>query len=173
MRIILSFLMILGLTGCLAAQTQASILPTSTMLAPPPVPSLTPTPGRLSVEIRFPVKDSIFEMGQGLQAIVVLTGADGDHVSGAEVNLELAPPGGTDSTQIPLIEGEDGVYRSQKWFIPHQSSPGTWQVRIRASTPGLAGEASTQIEVTPSLSEILLARYGYWLDQPALRGIVP
>ncbi|MEZ4769095.1 MAG: hypothetical protein R2844_11815 [Caldilineales bacterium] len=66
-----------------------------------------------------------------------------------------------------------GTYRSDAWNVAHRLPQGDWQVTVEASTDSAVGQTAGRFPVVNSTSETLLAKYGFWLDPPSLRGIQP
>jgi hypothetical protein len=74
---------------------------------------------------------------------------------------------------VPISAGADGVFRSEAWTVPHRSTPGAWTIQVNAQADTGSGTGHATFQVLQSTSEILLAKYGFWLDAPTMRGIVP
>ena len=50
---------------------------------------------------------------------------------------------------------------------------GNWSIQVEANSSSARGVGSGQMKVDYSTSEVLYHKYGFWLDAPTLRGIVP
>jgi hypothetical protein len=148
--------------------------------APQPSPvsisllSATPTTvSPLTVDILYPTASTEAEMGQSVKFIVRVTDANGQSVSDAQVTLTLHDASDRTVTTTPAIVGAGQVYRTEAVPIPHRTAEGRWQIDIDAKTPAAQGGGSGSFTIKNSTSETLLNKYGFWLDAPTLRGIVP
>ena len=112
-------------------------------------------------------------MGQPVKFIVRVTDAAGQDVDGAQVTLTLRAANGQDVATIPAVMGRDKVYRTAAVSMPHRAAEGRWQIDIEARTADAQGTGSSSFKIKNSTSEELMLKYGFWLDAPTLRGIVP
>jgi hypothetical protein len=112
-------------------------------------------------------------MGQAAGFIVQVATAAGSSAAQAQVTAAIEDPSGQLVDTLALAAGKDGVFRSPSWTVPHRSLPGSWKAIVQAELPAAHGQASGVFQVQTSTSERLLADYGFWLDAPSLRGIVP
>jgi hypothetical protein len=171
--------LILGLiTGCSQTTPVASPAFTPTVLESVPTqaqPSATPAPtlAPLHVSLLFPTSQIQIQMGQSTRLIAQVSNPDGSLASQAIVSATISGPAGDALNTIALTPGADGAFRSDNWMIPHHSQPGEWHISLKARSPTAAGEASGVFQVQQSTSERLMTAYGFWLDAPTLRGIVP
>jgi len=165
---------LISLAGC---SVPVKPIPTSTLVPVSPIaltPAQEPTPvDRLAVDVLYPKQDSELEMGQSVKFIVRVTNATGDIVSNAQVTVTLHDPGGSIITAMPAVSDSDGVYRTDSWTAPHRTPEGTWGAALEAKTDYAQGSGSGSFRVRASTSEVLLNKYGFWLDAPSLKGIVP
>lgn len=160
------------LTGCSVPVTQVS---TATPPLPPtalPAPSPTALPA-LTVSLLYPLTNTQVEMGQSLTFIVRLTDGQGNPVGDGQVAVAVHDSGGKQIAEIPTAFGSAEVYRSKAWTVPHRAAEGTWSIKIIAKSKQAEGSGSSTFQVTPSTSEMLLAKYGFWIAAPTLHGIVP
>jgi hypothetical protein len=127
----------------------------------------------LAVQLLYPNGTSTIEMGQVLKCIAEVKDQEGHLVSGATVQVSIKDPSGKLQASLPAREGSSTVYRMEGWLIPHQVEAGQWTLSAEAETDTARGNASTAFHVQDSVSETLLGKYGFWIEAPALRGIVP
>ena len=143
--------------------------------AAPAIPA-TPTPTEavnLTVSLLYPTGDSQIEMGQTIKVILRVTDEQEHPVGGASVSVTFSDPSGQVIGSIPANFGAGDVYRSNSWTVPHHMQEGNWSIQAEADSSGARGVAIGQMRVTYSTSEVLYHKYGFWLDAPTLRGIVP
>ena len=112
-------------------------------------------------------------MGHPLQCIIEVADDQGNVMRDAQVTLTVTDAGGRDLGSAPAVFGAGDVYRSQAMPIAHKSQAGTWTLRVDASTAAATGTASVPFSVRDSQSEVLLQKYGFWVDAPRLKGIEP
>ncbi|MEJ2710993.1 MAG: hypothetical protein P8074_25515 [Anaerolineales bacterium] len=141
-------------------------------VAPTPSPTVTPIPP-LTVTLLYPQADTVLEMGNQLKCIVQVKDARGAPVNDTQVTLTLSDPNGTQAEEIEAIAGDGDAYRTNSWLVPHRVQPGMWSLLVRASSADAVWETSGSFQVKNSISEDLLANYGFWLDAPTLKGIQP
>ncbi len=163
------------LCACLMLLAGCNISPTPASSPPPPtLPSATPTVTRsLSVSLLYPSADTEAEMGQSVKFIVRVTDAKGQLIPDAQVTLTLHDASGQKVTTTPATAGRDQIYRTEAVLVPHRTVEGHWQIDIDAKTATAQGGGSGSFTVKNSTSEVLLNKYGFWLDAPTLKGIVP
>jgi hypothetical protein len=143
--------------------------------AQPSLPT-TPTPRPvedLTVEVLYPKSDTSVEMGQTMSAIVRVTDGGGQPVNGGEARIEVRDPRGAVMVDTRLRPGDDGVYRTGSWLVPHRTVAGQWAIRATVRDGSSTGQGETGFDVEPSTSEKLLSKYGFWIDAPDLGGIQP
>ena len=155
-KYLISILLVL-LTGC-AAQT------------PSPTPVLLPD---LTVQVLYPIETTEVEMGQSFKSIIKVLDAHGEAVKDTEVVVSLDDAEDHVVANIPATFGAGDVYRTDTWTIPHKMQAGSWTLTVRAKSGAHEGIAAVDFHVIDSISEKLLYQYGFWIDTPSLRGIVP
>jgi hypothetical protein len=139
-----------------------------------PTPSRASTPiGPLTVSLLYPKQDTQVEMGQAVTFILQVSDARGEAVDEAQISLTVIDPNARVIAEVPVTYGSGEAYRSDSWSVPHRSPQGVWRVKVSVSLDGLSGETSGTFQVAFSTSEYLLNKYGFWLDAPTMRGIVP
>jgi hypothetical protein len=159
----------LGLTlaacGC---QPLASAVasPTSTLASPA-------GSGVLTIAVLYPTTGTSVAMGGPMSVIAQAADSLGRPVSGGRATIEVEDSQGRVMLVTSMNPGKDGVYRASSWLVPHRTTAGTWTVRVSVHSGQAMGQAVARFAVTPSLSEELLAKYGFWIDAPVLRGIQP
>jgi hypothetical protein len=129
--------------------------------------------GRLVVAILFPVQSTTIVMGQSVKSIIEVRDDRGMAVSDAQVALTLTDAQGQDMGSGAAEFGAGDVYRNGGISVAHRSQEGTWILTVRASTAAADGSASVAFHVSSSVSEVLLHKYGFWIDAPTLRNIAP
>ncbi len=140
----------------------------------PALPSATPTLARsLTISLLYPKADTEAEMGQSAKFIVRVTDAQGQALPDAQVMLTLHDASGQKVATIPAAAGAGQVYRTEAVPIPHRTAEGRWQIDIEARAAGAQGHQAGSFKVKNGTSEVLLNKYGFWLDAPTLKGIVP
>src|SRR5512143_3092336 len=127
----------------------------------------------LTVSVLYPTTDSRTKMGQNLKCIVKVLDAQGNRVTDAQVTVSVVDPAGNVIGKLPATAGSADLYRTGGWIIPHRLQQGIWTVRAEAVTQDGQGTVTTTFPVRNSISEDLLQKYGFWVDAPALKGIVP
>lgn len=121
----------------------------------------------------YPGEDSELEMGQPAKLTVQVADAHGDAVGDAHVAITVHDPEGQAIATVPAFHGGAGVYRTDYWTVPHHVPEGTWSLLAEAATDDAQGSCSGRFSVRNSTSEILLARYGFWIDAPSFHDITP
>ena len=133
----------------------------------------TPTPTALTVEILYPSEGAEFVAGGPLRPTVLVTDPGGEAVDDARVRLTLRDPSGEAVDEVETVAGGQGVYRTPAWAIPQRAATGEWSVEVEAARADAITTALRRVRVTPSISRILHDKYGFWIDLPTLKGIVP
>jgi hypothetical protein len=152
-----SLLCLPWLTGCSAAR----------------IPLPTPAPG-LVVTLLYPHQDTEVEMGQTLRVIARVTDRQGHPVTDAQLTITVKDgPDGEALGAFEAVPDSEGTYRGGSWTISHGISEGAYPLSLVARRGAATGEASGAVRIRYSTSDILLHKYGFWLDAPALKGIVP
>ncbi|HEX9075147.1 MAG TPA: hypothetical protein VF932_05180 [Anaerolineae bacterium] len=160
------------MVGCSAAVAPAAS-PTPTHLPTPVSTDTAATVGYLDVNLVYPSKDSELEMGQSVRFIVRVVDARGNGVSDANVILAIQDSGGKTLASFPAAPYTEDSYRTDPWTVPHKTAEGTWHTEIEVRTGSATGNGSGAFHVKGSTSDILLAKYGFWLDAPTMKGIAP
>jgi hypothetical protein len=167
-------LCLIFLVGCSAP---VKPIPTSTLVPVSPItqtPVQEPTPvDRPAVDVLYPRPDSVLEMGQSVKFTVRVRNTKGDIVSRAQVTITIHDPGGNTIAAIPAVSDSEAVYRTKAWVIPHRTWEGTWGMALEARADYAQGSGSGSFQVKASMSEVLLNKYGFWLEAPGLKSIVP
>jgi hypothetical protein len=160
------------LAGCSRFTTPPPALSPS----PPPssLPATTPAASRLlAVELLYPTANTEVQMGQPIKFIVRVSDAGGQAVPDAQVTLTLHAASGQSVAAIPAVAGRGQVYRTEAVPVPHRTVEGRWDIAVEAKTAAAQGAGSGSFKIRNSTSEILMNKYGFWLDAPTLKGIVP
>jgi len=148
--------------------------PASTPTSTAALPSSTPTSlDSLTVSLLYPKSDSEVEMGGTVKFIVRVMDGQGQPVPDGQVLIALQDSSGEPVAEVPAQYGSGDVYRSGAWTVPHRTRAGAWSISITARTEGAQGRGGGSFQVAASTSEILLNKYGFWIEAPTLRGIVP
>lgn len=127
----------------------------------------------LTVNVLYPTADSNTKMGQSLKSIVKVLDAQGQRVTDAQVTVSVVDPTGNVISSLPAAAGSADLYRTDGWIIPHRMQAGDWTIHAEAVTENGGGTGTTTFRVANSISETLLEKYGFWVDAPTLKGIVP
>jgi hypothetical protein len=128
---------------------------------------------KLSVSLLYPTETTEIKMGQSFKGIVKVTNEQGKVVENAQVSIQVSDPDGTPVTSLSSTFGSGDVYRTESWIIPHKMQAGRWTLAVHAQAGARQGETISTFQVDNSVSEMLLDKYGFWIDSPSLRGIVP
>ena len=153
------FLSIALLTGC-STPTQA--------------PTYTPVQQQIfNVSLLYPTQTTEIEMGQTIKVIARVTDEQDQPVKNANVDVTFRTPEGQVLGTVPATFGNGDVYRSEAWTIPHKTQAGRWTIKTEAFSLQGDGQSESELLVKDSTSEILYHKYGFWLDAPTLRGILP
>lgn len=155
----------LMVTSCAGrpALPAAGSIPTQTALVPKP----------LTVILTYPRDGSTVEMGQSVTVLAQVVDEHGAPVGEARGRLEISDPTGKVLATLAASVGAGDVIRFPSWAIPHRTIAGPWHLRVQASTDQAQGETRSTLNIRESTSEVLLNKYGFWLDAPSLRSIVP
>lgn len=112
-------------------------------------------------------------MGQPLKFIARVGNAQGGAPSDAKATIQVRDPNGQAVVEIPTSTDNEGTVRSDAWAVPHRAREGKWTFTVNAESDSGLGAGSGSFAVKYSTGEMLLNKYGFWLDAPTLRGIVP
>lgn len=162
------------LAGC-SAPVEPTLTPARTpTLAPTPTLALEPTSvGQLTVRLLYPMPDTEIETGQSLKFIAQVDNAQGSALDDAQVVLTIRDPNGKIMASIPATPYFENTFRTDTWTVPHRTPGGAWNVDMEARVGPDQGKGIGSFKVKNSTGEILLNKYGFWLDAPTLKGIVP
>jgi hypothetical protein len=122
----------------------------------------------LEVTVLHPGQDTEMEMGESTRLTVQVTDAQGSTVDDARVTMTVRDPEGQAMATIAASHGGNGTYRTDYWTLPHRVLEGIWNLSAEAETDSAQGSCSGSFKVKSSTSEILLAKYGFWLEAPSL-----
>jgi len=120
------------------------------------------------VTVLYPGQDTEMEMGESTRLTVQVTDAQGGMVSDAQVVITVRDPEGQAIATIAASHEGNGTYRTDYWTLPHRVLEGIWNLSVEAETDSAQGSCSGSFKVKSSTSEILLAKYGFWLEAPGL-----
>ncbi len=127
----------------------------------------------LNVQVLYPIETTEVVMGQSIKSIVKVVDSQGVVVKNAQVTVSFADPNNRRISNTAAIFGNGDVYRTNTWAIPHKMQAGNWTMTVEANVDGHKGTSSGTFLVKDSISEVLLGKYGFWVDAPSLNGIVP
>jgi hypothetical protein len=159
-----------------AAQTPTVQVETPVSATQPPELQATatlPPAEPIRVSLLYPTAEHQIEMGQSIRLVAQVQNLSGERVNNAMVFAVMIDPNGAIMGQVNLTVGEDGVYRSETWTLPHRTTAGEWTVHLGATANRGGATDDGHFTSLPSTSEVLLERYGFWLDAPRLKNIVP
>ncbi len=165
---------LIGLAGCSNPISSTATMTSTPGITPTLASTETPPPiASLTVKVLYPTTETEAEMGQSVKSIVEVTDTAGQVIRDAEVTITVYETDGAVAGVLPAVFGSGDVYRAGPLVIPHRAAPGRWTLAVEAKTDHAQGQDVSRLQVKNSTSEILLNKYGFWLDAPALRGIVP
>jgi hypothetical protein len=139
--------------------------------APQPNPQSTPQSADLDVEVLYPAPTTEIQMGQSLKSIVKVTDPQGQVVKDAQLMVSLRDPAGGAVASIPALFGAGDVYRTDNWKVPHKMKAGAWTLEVEAHAGSHSGAATRTFQVNDSIGEVLLEKYGFWVNDPSLGGM--
>ncbi len=169
----LCFVCLILVAGCGPFVTPHPV-PSPSSPPPPSLPAATPTVKHsLTINVLYPAANTEVEMGQPVKFIVRVIDGEGQPVPDAQVTLTLHDANGQKVATLPAAAGPGQVYRTGAVPIPHRTAEGEWNIAVEASAAAAEGTGSGAFKVKNSTSEILMNKYGFWLDAPTLKGIVP
>ena len=125
----------------------------------------------VDVVVLYPNEDSELEMGQIIKLSIQVTDAQGSPVSDARVSTKVYEPMGETIAEIAAFHRAEGIYLTDSWAVPHHAIGGAWNMLVNVETDDANGKCSSSFEVLYSTSDILRNKYGFWLDEPDLRGL--
>lgn len=125
------------------------------------------------MSVLYPKDNSNTEMGRPIKFIASVTDAKGGTVSDVHATITVHEPDGKIAAVIGAVSDSEGTLRSDYWTIPHRTPEGKWSYTVEVENGSARGAASSGFGVENSTSEVLLNKYGFWLDAPTLRGIEP
>lgn len=142
--------------------------PTETLLTPTEIPAAD-----LKISLLYPTTTTEFEMGRSIKSIIQVFDMQGNPVEDAQVTLSVKDPDGQQVVQLPAMFGDGNVYRTESWQVPHKTTSGDWTLLVEAQADSQRGSFAQTLPIHDSINEVLLHKYGFWIDSPTLRGIVP
>lgn len=166
------------LTGLLMVASACAI-PAATLTPAPtvtPPATATPTPApppSLTVSVVYPTSTSDLEMGQAIRFTGRAEDAQSAPAADAQVTVTARGPNGAVVASLPAQTDDQGLFRTESWMIPRRSTEGTWTAAAEASASQSRGSGKGAFKVRYSTSEVLLNKYGFWLDAPVLAGARP
>ncbi|RPI96636.1 MAG: hypothetical protein EHM40_00985 [Chloroflexi bacterium] len=128
---------------------------------------------QLTIHLLYPLETTEIEMGETFKSIIQVQDEQGRNVENAKTTLTVSDAAGKQVASLSSEYGSGEVYRTQTWAIPHKMTEGAWSLVVEAEAAAGQGTASGTFIVNNSTGEILLNNYGFWVDAPSLRGIVP
>jgi hypothetical protein len=162
------------LAGCSAPAEPTRTPAYTPTVAPTPTVALQPAPAsRLAMRLLYPRPDTEIETGQSVKFIVQVDNAQGRAIDDARVVLTIRDPNGQVIASIPAAPYSENTFRTDTWTVPHRTLGGAWNVDMEVKVGSAQGEATGSFRVKNSTGEVLLNKYGFWLDAPTLKGIVP
>jgi hypothetical protein len=163
---------IVVMAGC-DGPDRSSFIPEATLVC-----TLTPRPTSekqlvetLGVIVLYPRENSDLEMGQSIRFSIQVTNAQSSPVIDAQVAVTVNDPVGKAIATMPAIHRGKGVYLTDPWTIPHHAIEDVWNLIVTSETDYSNGKYSISFKVKYSTSDVLLNKYGFWLDEPDLRGL--
>jgi len=136
--------------------------------APQRTPQPTPQNADLKVELLYPTPTTEIQMGQSLKSIVKVSDAQGQVRKDAHLTVSFRDPAGKMIASIPAVFGAGDVFRTDAWMVPHRMEQGAWTLTVEAEAGSHRGAAAQTFQVKDSISEILLNKYGFWVNDPAM-----
>jgi hypothetical protein len=130
-------------------------------------PLPTPLTG-LDVIPIYPGEAVQLEMGWSPRFTVRVSTTQAGAVENANVAVTIKDPAGETVADLVAVHRGEGIYHTERWTVPPRSQEGTWMLVVEATAGGVQGRCTRHFQVKSSLSEILLAKYGFWLDGPNL-----
>lgn len=159
-------------TLCFTLLVLTSACTPATSTETPPNPTDIPI-ANLKIKLLYPTTTTEFEMGQSIKSIIQVSDAQGNFVEDAQVTLSVRDPAGQQVAGLPATAGDGDVYRTDSWKIPHKTTSGDWVLVVEANSDANHGTMTQTLHIRDSINEVLLHKYGFWIDSPTLRGIVP
>lgn len=152
--------------------------PVATLYAPSPAAETeAPAPAAaaaepLAVTFFYPTAETPVRRGQEIRFTLQAAGPDGALRTDAQAALRVYDAGGGLVAELPAEPGRGDIYRSASWSVPPGTPAGEWRVEAELTGPA-QGTAESFFTVQPSLSDMLLEKYGFWIDPPTLGEIQP
>lgn len=147
---------------------------TATSPAASPTATASPTPAPwLRVTILYPTGTTELETGQSIRPIARVTDGNGQPIRDVKVQVTVSNPTGERAATLPALPYTEDTFRAEPFVIPARNLPGEWQVQVVASLGSGSVVAQARFNVRGSTSQVLLQKYGFWIDAPTLRGISP
>ncbi len=145
--------------------------------AAPAAPLAAPTPTAdlrsLNVRLTYPTAATELENGQNVRFLVAVNDGAGRPAGAAQVSVEVRDADGQAIATLAAAPYTEDVYRTDSWVVPRRAAAGQWRAEARVTSPAGQSTATGAFQVKLAKSEVLLNKYGFWLDAPTLRGISP
>ncbi len=156
----------------------AACSPAPLAVAPPIQVAATSTPepssaGSLDVRFTYPTETTELENGQSARFMVAVDDRTGGAVDLAHVVVRVHAPDGQVVVSLTATPYWENVYRTELWSVPRRMPPGRWVAQALVTAPTGQSTATGPFQVKSGVSEVLLNKYGFWLNAPTMRGIVP
>lgn len=162
--LVLSVLMV----RCTIPGTESSI--ESTLITPTSLPAVTESVRFL--QIVSPSEDANFSGGADLHVNFLTTDDQGQYADGVVVTVELLSPDGAVYFSESCSHKGQGLHGCPPMTLPIRGAEGIWRLRAEASwNSGQTALTETTFHVNPSVSELYLDRYGFWIEYPQVFGL--
>jgi hypothetical protein len=124
------------------------------------------------LHIISPREDTRAFGGGDIVVALQLVDQEGRPIEGATVHGELWTPGGELLASFACTDKGQGQYVGPNVTLPLRGTAGTWSVQGTAIWgDSLAAEIQGAFIAEPSISEMYLDRYGFWIEYPRLFGL--
>jgi hypothetical protein len=160
------------IAGCGAPSGTADIPPATSRSAFTPILTEEKASGNeLNVVVLYPKEDSELEIGQSVRFTVQVSDAQDAPVDRASVMITVHDSKGETIATNPAVHREEGIYLTDPWTLPGSGSEDVWNLIVSVETDDIHGEYPSSFRVMDTTSDIVLSKYGFWLDTPDLRGL--
>jgi hypothetical protein len=132
-----------------------------------------PPPEPLQVEILYPTEESELTGGDAVRFTARVTVASGAPADAALLRLTVRDEAGQILGSFDERSEGEGIFRSPRWSLPLRGAGGVWSLEAAAKQGEASGASSSTFRVSPSTTRLLHDRYGFWIDPPSVRGILP
>ncbi len=127
----------------------------------------------LIVRFTYPTETTELENGQNVRFLVAVDDSSGKPAELTHLSVQVHSPDGQMFADLPAAPYWEDVYRTESWAVPRRMPAGRWVAEAHAQAPAGPGTAIGSFWVKPATSEVLLGKYGFWLNAPTMRGISP